>query len=88
MEHLIQADNADVVHHFVLYGYENSYDCDGHSRRSSTLAVTGKWLAGWAPGVGDTVLPPNAGLRIGTGGIKSFRLNIHYNNPRQRQFTD
>jgi len=87
MEHLIQAENADVVHHFVLYGYENSYDCDGHSR-SGTVAVTGKWLAGWAPGVGDTVLPPNAGLRIGTGGIKSFRLNIHYNNPRQRQFTD
>ncbi|KAJ3025112.1 UNVERIFIED_CONTAM: hypothetical protein HDU68_007452 [Siphonaria sp. JEL0065] len=86
--HVVQYEgiiNTDLVHHLVLYGcvgapkkFGDVYPCLAQMERKCS-----KFTLAWAPGVGTTIYPAEAGFAIGTGvnGIRYFSLQIHYNNP-------
>ena len=38
----------------------------------------------WAPGAFDLVMPEDVGFPIGSEGFKSFRVEIHYDNPKRK----
>ncbi len=38
------------------------------------------WL--WAPGLSDSKIPDETGIRIFGTGLKSFILKVHYDNPK------
>ena len=69
-------DNAQVLHHWLLYNGDAAVtdgahsDCVGAHPNSSLVA-------GWAPGGQDFTAPPDVGVRVATGG---FTLETHYNN--------
>jgi len=79
--HLEQA-NLDILHHFVVHGHTSTDCTDNGDLRA------GDYIAEWAPGVDDFILPSDVGLLVGSGGYQSLGLNVHYNNVAHRAFTD
>ncbi|ORY33868.1 PHM/PNGase F [Rhizoclosmatium globosum] len=83
--HVVQFEGmvqSKLIHHMILYGCINKppvlndlYEC------SSMEALCSKFTLAWAPGVGLTVYPADAGFAIGATAIQYFSLQIHYNNP-------
>lgn len=69
-------DSVKHVHHFVLYG---SQDDIGEADCEDFLFMEIAYL--WAPGEGPFLAPTNVGGPLGENGFKSFKLEIHYNNP-------
>jgi hypothetical protein len=66
-------DDARVVHHWILYGHNNTTKPDG-------CGDTGRvFLMGWAPGGGNGVMPPGIGLELPDPG-SWLTLEVHYNN--------
>ena len=75
-EPIIDPRGEKYVHHFVLYAtFEATREvvCNETDWFETAYA--------WAPGEGPFVLPSNVGGPLGENGFKSFRLEIHYNNP-------
>jgi len=66
-------ESEPYVHHFIVYG---TYAEDSCKRSDVNM------LFGWAPGEPGFVFPSDVGLPIlGDGHFKSFRIEMHYNNP-------
>ena len=70
-----EIDNKAVVHHLLLYKTPQAVSgtpgpCGG--------AAQGELVTGWAPGVGNMILPPEAGFP--EEGTTHYMLQIHYNN--------
>ena len=68
-------DNKAVVHHLLLYKTATAVSptpapCGG--------AAFGELVTGWAPGVGDLIMPPEAGFP--EEGTTHYMMQIHYNN--------
>lgn len=64
-------DNAQVVHHWILYRVNGtSEDCD-----QSKL-----FLMGWAPGNDGFIMPGSIGYELPDPGQRML-LEVHYNNP-------
>jgi hypothetical protein len=68
-------DNKAVVHHLLLYKMPQAVSatpapCGG--------AEQGELVTGWAPGVGNMILPPEAGFP--EEGTTHYMMQIHYNN--------
>lgn len=53
----------------------------GSSPLGSVTADCSGLIWSWAVGMGDFVIPPEAGLKTGTGHITHVILEIHYDNP-------
>ena len=77
IEPIVDARSAKYVHHFVVYAtseFSNSSDvCE--DRPGNEISYV------WAPGDMPLSLPSNVGGPLGSSGFKSFKLEIHYNNP-------
>jgi hypothetical protein len=70
-------DDKRVVHHWILYESKTQQP-DGQFGPCN-MPTDARFVAGWAPGGGNTVLPPDVGQDLqGTGG--SFILQLHYWN--------
>jgi hypothetical protein len=78
-------DDARVVHHWILYRNQENradgevYPCD------VGLQLSADFVAGWAPGGQNQVMPENVGLEL-MGPNDTFILQIHYHNTAQ--YTD
>ena len=70
-------DDARVVHHWILYETKSAQP-DG-AFGPCNMPLDARFVAGWAPGAGNSVLPPDVGQDLpGAGG--SFILQLHYWN--------
>ena len=77
----MDADAAQHVHHFILYASFSANDGISQDECSEGPDFL-ELVYVWAPGDGTLNLPENVGLPLlGEGGYKSFRLEIHYDNP-------
>ncbi len=72
-------DDERVVHHWILYRSILPLVDGGVSPCEGSLQLTTEFVAGWAPGGGNVVMPPDVGLDLG-GPEHWYILQIHYNN--------
>jgi hypothetical protein len=71
-------DDERTIHHWILWESPNSYT-DGTVFDCGALPDTDSvFLAGWAPGGGNMVLPDDVGLKLRPG--SSLLLQVHYWN--------
>ena len=77
IEPVIDLRSSQYVHHFIVTGmndaWNSSLECQQYP--GFELAYV------WAPGDMPLKLPDNVGGPLGSLGFKSFKLEIHYNNP-------
>jgi len=69
-------DNDRAIHHWILYSGGGIQD--GGIAEGALGAHAGQFIAGWAPGAQDTIMPEGVGLQIPAGGLE---LEVHYNAP-------
>jgi hypothetical protein len=72
-------DDERVVHHWILYRSLLPLVDGGVVPCEGSLQLTTEFVAGWAPGGGNVVMPPDVGLDLG-GPEHWYILQIHYNN--------
>jgi len=60
------------LHHFVVWGHDTP-DCGSGQ---------GDFIYGWAPGAKEFVFPKEAGVSFGKTGLRSLKLQTHYDNPQ------
>ncbi|MFI5309505.1 MAG: hypothetical protein ACHQ53_19270 [Polyangiales bacterium] len=70
-------DNRQAIHHWIIYG-TTADGGDGVSAECTGAHPDGTFLAGWAPGTPDRVMPPDVGMLMPGQGLQ---LEIHYNAP-------
>ncbi|MBC8071374.1 MAG: hypothetical protein IAG13_23815 [Deltaproteobacteria bacterium] len=73
-------DDERVLHHWILYRTETPQE-DG-AVGPCTMPSDAQFVAGWAPGGENYVLPDDVALELGGQG-SYFILNMHYNNAAQ-----
>jgi len=76
-------DDDRVLHHWILYRTATP-QVDGASGPCN-MPSDALFVAGWAPGGGNFLMPPDVGLELG-GPDDSFILQMHYHNAAQ--YTD
>lgn len=69
-------DNTRIVHHLLLYQVGSSVPSEPFPCNAQA-AFSWKLIAGWAPGAGDLVLPPEAGFPEEVGSTH-WALQVHY----------
>jgi hypothetical protein len=72
-------DDARVVHHWILYRTTQAQTDGGVFKCDGSLQLTADFVAGWAPGGGNMVLPADVGLELGSPG-DWYVLQVHYHN--------
>jgi hypothetical protein len=70
-------DNKQAIHHWIIYG-TTANNGDGTSAACNGAHPDGVFLAGWAPGTPDRIMPPDVGMLMPGQGLQ---LEIHYNAP-------
>ena len=70
-------DDERVIHHIMFYSTVLPPIADGVYPCSVMEQVVNRFVAMWAPGGGNLVMPDEAGLDLGAGG---YVMQIHYNN--------
>lgn len=88
----IQESTAAHVHHIVIHSCTDGQFTQHHAtprvcddqtfgdRRQSCSSI----IYAWAVGMGDLILPTEAGIRMGgANGVKHILVEIHYDNPQQ-----
>jgi hypothetical protein len=73
-------DDERVLHHWILYRTKEP-QADG-GVMPCQMPSDAKFVAGWAPGGGNYVMPQDVGLEFG-GPDDHFILQVHYNNTAQ-----
>jgi hypothetical protein len=71
-----QIDNAQVLHHWLLYKMATP-QTNGAVSACLGTHQDGELLAGWTPGANPWFLPAHVGMELGGG---DFILEVHYNN--------
>lgn len=74
-------ESLGFVHHAAVYGSEK----ESESRTCMEELDYTYILYDWAPGNEPFILPSNVGYNLGreaSGTPQSFRMNVHYDNPR------
>ncbi|KAH9508902.1 Tyramine beta-hydroxylase [Bulinus truncatus] len=75
-------DNADVLHHMLLYGCEGDSPMQESPTPCSMFDSSCKTIMGaWTVGQIGECYGESLGFRFGKGDYKRVRLQIHYNNP-------
>ncbi|KAI2513742.1 copper type II ascorbate-dependent monooxygenase [Fragilaria crotonensis] len=77
IEPVVDPSSSRYVHHFVVSGTNDPWD----SRLNCAEYPGFEMVYVWAPGDMPLRLPDNVGGPLGLAGFRSFRLEIHYNNP-------
>lgn len=70
-------DNDRAIHHWILYS-TNGTVVDGSQGEGLGAHPDGQFIAGWAPGAQDTIMPAGVGLQVPGQGLV---LEVHYNAP-------
>jgi hypothetical protein len=79
--------NEPTTHHSILSMHEGELTTDPNEPCFDWPA---RMIWGWAPGIQPLMLPDDAGILIGDhpGGVVTFVLQVHYNNPLLQPVTD
>jgi hypothetical protein len=72
-------DDERVVHHWILYRTKQPQPDGGAFPCDVSLQVSADFVAGWAPGGGNVMMPEDVGLELGEPG-DWYVLQLHYNN--------
>lgn len=72
-------DDERVVHHWILYRSQDSFTEGAAFPCDVSLQLNSDFVAGWAPGGGNSVMPPGVGLELG-GPDDWYVLQVHYHN--------
>ena len=73
-------DDERVVHHWILYRRSGGDYTDGEAFPCDVgLQVTADFVAGWAPGGENVIMPDDVGLDLGQPD-DWYILQLHYNN--------
>ena len=75
-------DDDRVVHHWILYKTTEQYQHGSIFPCDVSLQLSANFVAGWAPGGENSVLPEQAGLELGGPGT-NYVLQVYYNNSAQ-----
>lgn len=70
-------DNAQVVHHWLLYKEGGPIANDGAVAASPGAHPGGELVHGWAPGGEDLIFPADVGFEMPANG---YTLELHYNS--------
>lgn len=70
-------DDERVLHHWILYRTQTSVE-EGSSQQCD-MPGDAAFVAGWAPGGENWIMPNDVGLEFGGPG-DSYILQVHYNN--------
>ena len=79
-------DNSTLVHHIVIFKDMSRDAPEGNFQCITDMESDWIFIYGWAPGMQDFVLPPEAGLPIQDG--DQIILQVHYFNPSAAEGTD
>ncbi|KAI2497878.1 copper type II ascorbate-dependent monooxygenase [Fragilaria crotonensis] len=77
MEPVLDPRSRRYVHHFVVYGTNDPWNSGSNCSEFPGFEMVYVWTPGDLP----LKLPDNVGALLGRLGFRSFRLQIHYNNP-------
>ena len=81
-------DDERVIHHWILYRKHGGSEPDGGVYPCDvSLQVTTDFVAGWAPGGGNVLMPEGVGLELAAPG-DTFILQIHYHNTMHYEDAD
>ncbi len=73
-------DDERVIHHWILYRTHGGNEPDGGVYPCDvSLQVSAQFVAGWAPGGGNVMMPEGVGLEL-AGPDDTFILQVHYHN--------
>jgi hypothetical protein len=71
-------DNERVIHHWILFRTRTP-QAEG-STMGCRMPLDSTFVAGWAPGGPNYVMPPDVGMELSAGANEYFILQVHYNN--------
>jgi hypothetical protein len=77
-------ENANVVHHILLYGCDTTPSQTGTFECSSMPSGCNAITYAWAVGVGDLCVPEGVGVPFGANSNSVFVMQVHYNNAAQQ----
>ena len=75
-------DDERVIHHWILYRTTQPQEAGGVFPCDVGLQLSADFVAGWAPGGGNVMMPPGVGLELGAPG-DWYILQVHYHNAAQ-----
>ena len=83
-----QVDNAEVLHHWILYGTDRLPAPSGSFQPCSAVQLGAYFIAGWAPGGGDFTLPSNVEMDLPSGPRSGLILEVHYYSSKGQSAAD
>lgn len=72
-------DDERVIHHWILYRTQQPQEEGGVFPCDVSLQLSADFVAGWAPGGENVIMPPTVGLELGQPG-DWYILQLHYHN--------
>lgn len=75
-------DDERVIHHWILYRTQQQQDDGGVFPCDLSLQLSADFVAGWAPGGENVMMPPGVGLELG-GPDDWYVMQVHYHNAAQ-----
>jgi hypothetical protein len=72
-------DDERVIHHWILYRTQQPQEEGGVFPCDVGLQLSADFIAGWAPGGENVIMPPSVGLELGSPG-DWYILQVHYHN--------
>lgn len=73
-------DNTQNLHHWILYATDNKTQASGTSAGCNAQQSGSYFVAGWAPGANNSVVPDDVALQLPTGPKAGLILEVHYYN--------
>lgn len=75
-------DDERVIHHWILYRTQQPQEDGGVFPCDLSLQLQADFVAGWAPGGENVMMPPGVGLELG-GPDDWYVMQVHYHNAAQ-----
>jgi len=73
-------DNTKNLHHWILYATDNKSHASGTSAPCNAAEPGAYFVAGWAPGANNVVVPSDTSLQMPSGPKAGLILELHYYN--------
>jgi mono/diheme cytochrome c family protein len=73
-------DNTKNLHHWILYATDNATHASGTSAACNASEPGSYFVAGWAPGANNVVVPKDTSLELPSGPNAGLILELHYYN--------
>jgi Copper type II ascorbate-dependent monooxygenase, C-terminal domain/Copper type II ascorbate-dependent monooxygenase, N-terminal domain len=81
-------DNTKNLHHWILYATDKKTHASGTSAACNAAQPGAYFVAGWAPGANNVVVPSDTSLELPSGPSAGLILELHYYNDTGAAATD